>query len=152
MYNSIPSRPWVYEFMTTYHVTACHQFAWSVNPSSRFEDPSLCMRRRRDQVLKAVLLLLPKYGVLQGVLKLLCGKKMKFPVKIGIGSGVTFFVILIFGWVAFPKLLQSKLRSVSQSWSSSAKYSSHIHPNHSLVGYVLINCVFVAIQKQLRNT
>lgn len=38
---------------------------------------------------------------------------MKLPVKIGIGSGVTFLVIIIFGWVAFPKMIKSKIKSVS---------------------------------------
>lgn len=38
---------------------------------------------------------------------------MKLPLKIGIGSGVTFLVIVVFGWVAFPKIVKSKIKSVS---------------------------------------
>lgn len=140
-----------YEFVTTYYVTPWHQSTWGVNPSSRFEDPALCMQRRRKQLLKAVLLVLPKYGVLLGVLKLACGKKMILPVKIGIGSGVTFFVILIFGWAIFPKILKSQVKSVSQ-WvmKSSAKYSSHIHLNISLDGWSSTAFLHF-LQEQFRN-
>lgn len=39
--------------------------------------------------------------------------KMQLPAKIAIGCGVMAVFIITFGWVAFPKILKNKIKSVS---------------------------------------
>lgn len=43
---------------------------------------------------------------------------MQLPAKIGVGSGVTMIVILIFGWAAFPALLKNMIKKVSKQKES----------------------------------
>lgn len=38
---------------------------------------------------------------------------MKFPVKLAIGSGGTLVFIVLIGFVIFPKMITSKIKSVS---------------------------------------
>lgn len=42
-------------------------------------------------------------------------KKMKLPIKIGIGSVIALVVIIIFGFIAFPKMIKGKIRKVSMN-------------------------------------
>lgn len=46
--------------------------------------------------------------------------KMRFPVKLAIGCGLAFAFIVIVGFIAFPKMIKSKVKGVSQT--ANAKY------------------------------
>lgn len=62
-------------------------------------------------------LFLPKYFLVKKIFvtskTVVKSEKMRLPSKIAIGAGVTLFVVIIFGWIGFPKLLTSKIKSVS---------------------------------------
>lgn len=64
--------------------------------------------------------ILPKLGILQLIYKNTRDNQlkklfnMKLSVKILIGSGVTLFIIVVFGFIAFPKFLMSQIKKVSE--------------------------------------
>lgn len=77
----------------------------------------------RDLPKKLFYLFFPKLRLFQTVYKhsrkinnnIFNQKKMKLSVKILIGSGVTLFVIIAFGFIGFPKLIRSQIKKVSDT-------------------------------------
>lgn len=72
----------------------------------------------RNRVFNTILLAFPKLRLIEALVETFVKTvkktgKMKLPAKIGIGSGVTFILIVVLGFIALPHLLKSKIKSVS---------------------------------------
>lgn len=63
-----------------------------------------------------LLLILPKINFLVAFVRIFNKNnknKMKLSNKVLIGSSVTLVIIVLFGWIAFPKFLKSQIKKVS---------------------------------------
>lgn len=77
--------------------------------------------KRRDNIRNLVCCLcFPKLSMLlafynKGYLRRFDVTKMQFYARLALASGIILTCITIFGWVAFPNLIRSKIKSVSLS-------------------------------------